>query len=109
MARASVFAAPARYEPFGLGILEAALTGCALVLGDIDSLRELWDGAAEFVDPDDPAALAATLTGLADAPERCAHLGHRARRRARSYQPAAMAHQYAAEYRRLTQRAGAPA
>jgi glycogen synthase len=37
--RASIFAAPARYEPFGLSILEAAHAGCALVLGDIPSLR----------------------------------------------------------------------
>ena len=69
---ATVFAAPARYEPFGLGILEAALSGCALVLGDIASLRELWDGAAEFVDPDDPQALAAALDALAHAPG-CVH------------------------------------
>ena len=52
--RASVFAAPALYEPFGLAILEAAADRCALVLGDIPSLRELWDGAARFVDPRDP-------------------------------------------------------
>lgn len=47
--RAAVFALPARYEPFGLSILEAALSGCALVLGDVPSLRELWTGAAVFV------------------------------------------------------------
>ena len=45
LARASIFAAPALYEPFGLGPLEAGLSGCALVLGDIDSLREVWGGA----------------------------------------------------------------
>jgi len=39
LARASLYVAPARYEPFGLSILEAALSGCALVLGDIPSLR----------------------------------------------------------------------
>ena len=49
----SIYALPARYEPFGLSVLEAALSGCALVLGDIPSLREIWDGAALFVDPDD--------------------------------------------------------
>src|SRR5207253_5156707 len=38
---AAIYAAPALYEPFGLGILEAARDGCALVLGDIPSLREL--------------------------------------------------------------------
>ena len=47
--RVAVFVAPARYEPLGLPILEAARDGCALVLGDIASLRELWDGAALFV------------------------------------------------------------
>ena len=40
---ASIYALPALYEPFGLSVLEAALSGCALVLGDIPSLRELWD------------------------------------------------------------------
>jgi glycosyltransferase involved in cell wall biosynthesis len=54
MRRAAIYASPAHYEPFGLGILEAAAAGCALVLSDIPSLRELWDGAALFVPPDDP-------------------------------------------------------
>ena len=54
---ASIFVAPAVYEPFGLAILEAAAAGCALVLGDIASLRENWDGAALFVDPEDRPAL----------------------------------------------------
>ena len=40
LSRAAIFAHPARYEPFGLTVLEAALSGCALVLGDIESLRE---------------------------------------------------------------------
>jgi glycogen synthase len=53
---ASIFVAPAVYEPFGLAILEAAAAGCALVLGDIPSLRENWDGAALFVEPEDRPA-----------------------------------------------------
>jgi len=69
MARAAIFASPARYEPFGLSILEAALAGCALVLGDIPSLRELWDGAALFVPPGDADALAAALVRLFSMPE----------------------------------------
>jgi glycogen(starch) synthase len=67
-ARAAVFAAPARYEPFGLAILEAARAGCSLVLGDIPSLRELWEGAARFVDPGDPDDLCAALAEALDAP-----------------------------------------
>src|SRR5690606_19010272 len=48
-ARAAVFVHPAVYEPFGLAPLEAALHGCPLVLGDIPSLREVWDNAAMYV------------------------------------------------------------
>ncbi|HLL56175.1 MAG TPA: glycosyltransferase family 4 protein, partial [Myxococcaceae bacterium] len=62
--RAAIYALPARYEPFGLSVLEAAQAGCALVLGDIASQRELWDGAAVFVPPDDHAALEAALHAL---------------------------------------------
>ncbi|HEX9082267.1 MAG TPA: glycosyltransferase family 4 protein [Holophagaceae bacterium] len=83
--RAAVYALPARYEPFGLSILEAALSGCALVLGDIPTLRELWEGAALFVPPDDRDRLRAALEELAVAPARRARLGRAARERARSY------------------------
>ncbi len=48
-ANASVFASMAKYEPFGLSVLEAARSGMRLVLADIGSFRELWDGAAIFV------------------------------------------------------------
>ncbi|MGI8508075.1 MAG: glycosyltransferase family 4 protein [Gemmatimonadaceae bacterium] len=64
MARASIYALPARYEPFGLSVLEAALAGCALVLGDIPSLREIWGGAALFVPPGDSAKLRSTISEL---------------------------------------------
>lgn len=71
MAAASIYALPARYEPFGLSILEAGLSGCALVLGDIASLREVWGDAAVYVDPDDHDALRQALERLiADQPER---------------------------------------
>lgn len=63
-ARASIYALPARYEPFGLSALEAALAGCALVLGDIPSLRELWNGAALFVPPGDAVKLGDTIREL---------------------------------------------
>jgi len=53
MAKAEIFAAPSLYEPFGLSVLEAALAGCALVLSDIPTFRELWAGAAVFVPPGD--------------------------------------------------------
>ena len=46
--RASIYLSPARYDPFGLLPLQAALHGCALLLSDIPSYREVWGGAACF-------------------------------------------------------------
>ena len=83
--RAGIFALPARYEPFGLSILEAALSGCALVLGDLPSLRELWTGAAVFVPPDDHKALSRELRRLIARPAHLTAMGLAARHRARSY------------------------
>jgi glycosyltransferase involved in cell wall biosynthesis len=53
LGEAAMFVHPAKYEPFGLSVLEAARAACVLVLADIPSLRELWDGCALFVPPDD--------------------------------------------------------
>jgi glycosyltransferase involved in cell wall biosynthesis len=94
VAQAAIFAAPARYEPFGLSILEAALAGCALVLGDIPSLRAHWDGAATFVAPDDHDALAAALERcIRDEGTRVEH-ARRARARAAAFSSARMTRAY---------------
>jgi glycogen(starch) synthase len=97
-ARASIYALPARYEPFGLSALEAALSGCALVLGDIASLREVWDDAAVYVPPEDAQALLEGLRELiANQPMR-QQLARRALERARQFSPARMAQQYLMAY-----------
>ena len=101
MGRAAIFAHPARYEPFGLAVLEAALAGCALVLGDIPSLREQWDGIARFVAPGDARELAGALQELIDdEPLRraCASL---ARERAQQQGAETMARRYADLYERV--------
>ncbi|MGF1634723.1 MAG: glycosyltransferase family 4 protein [Phycisphaerae bacterium] len=101
MAFAAVYALPCRYEPFGLSVLEAARNGCALLLGDIPSQRELWDGCALFVNPDDDAALQRALDRLTrDVPLR-RRLVSAARRRAGPYTPAAMADGYLNAYAHL--------
>jgi glycosyltransferase involved in cell wall biosynthesis len=105
LSRSSIFAHPARYEPFGLAVLEAALSGCALVLGDLESLRELWDGAAEFVAPDDDGALAERVAALTHDAGRRRALQGRARARALGFTPARMAAGYLALYGALAGRA----
>jgi glycogen synthase len=109
LGRAAVFALPARYEPFGLSALEAALAGCALVLGDVDSLRERWDGAAIFVAPDDAEMLRSAISALIDDPPLRQLLAMRARRRALLLSPRRMALSYLDTYRRLLREACAPA
>lgn len=81
-ARAAIYALPARYEPFGLSVLEAAQAGCALVLGDIDSLREYWDDAALFAHPEDGDALRDALLRLIGDDSLREHMAARAHRRA---------------------------
>lgn len=105
LGRASIYAHPARYEPFGLSILEAALSGCALVLGDLPSLREIWgDDAALYVSPDDPGELEEVLMSLIKNPIARAELGLRARDRAFRYTPERMARSYLDLYAEIDQR-----
>jgi glycosyltransferase involved in cell wall biosynthesis len=99
---AAIFAHPAIYEPFGLAVLEAALAGCALVLGDIPSLREIWGDAALFVPPNDSGAALAALENLIASPERRKSFARAARRRALQFSPARMANEYMQLYRKLT-------
>ncbi len=98
MGRAAIYVLPARYEPFGLSALEAGLAGCALVLGDVPSLREVWGDAALYVAPDDADGLAALLRTLTAAEAYRARFGERARRRALAYTPERMADGYLAAY-----------
>ncbi|HLK66762.1 MAG TPA: glycosyltransferase family 4 protein [Bryobacteraceae bacterium] len=96
--RASIYAHPARYEPFGLCVLEAALSGCALVLGDIASLREIWRDAAIFVPPDDTNALQSAINNLIQRPSLRDEMALRATARARSFTADRMAQTYAEIY-----------
>ncbi len=107
--RASIYALPARYEPFGLSVLEAALHGCALVLADIPSLREIWAGSAVFVPPNNAPALRDELADLIDDPHRLQALGALAQRRARSFSVARMTETYLATYAELLSPARRPA
>lgn len=108
MSQAAIYALPARYEPFGQSALEAALSGCALVLGDIGSLRELWGPAALYVAPDDHDALRDALLRLIAQPSLRDALARSARARALRFTPARMAHAYRRAYRQLIAHASPP-
>lgn len=101
LARRPVFVSAARFEPFGLAVLEAAQAGCPLVLSDIPSFRELWDGAATFVAAQDAAGFATAIGALLadDAAREAASAASRAR--AARYTPGEMARRTQALYREL--------
>ncbi|MDQ6678654.1 MAG: glycosyltransferase [Acidobacteriota bacterium] len=95
-ARAAIYAWPAKYEPFGLSVLEAAQHGCALVLGDIPSLRENWEGAAHFVHSKED--LQGAIERLIADPALRNELAARARARAACFRPEVTVEGYSAAY-----------
>ncbi|HON11087.1 MAG TPA: glycosyltransferase, partial [Chitinispirillaceae bacterium] len=101
MGRASIYLFPAKYEPFGLSVLEAGLCGCALVLGDIESLREVWGDAALYVSPGDRDETADTVKKLIENQALLFSYSQRALNRARIFTAAKMADAYVEIYRGL--------
>jgi glycogen(starch) synthase len=84
-ARASMYAATSRYEPFGLAPLEAALSRCAIIANDIPTFHEIWGETAVYFRYNDAAGLARAIARLQADPElrlTYANLAyHRARQR----------------------------
>lgn len=101
MSLAGIFAHPALYEPFGLSILEAARARCCLVLSDIPSLRELWNGAAIFIDARQPQAWARELNRLARNPLERETLSQLAHSQSMKYQANSSVQQYRDVYASL--------
>jgi glycosyltransferase involved in cell wall biosynthesis len=101
MSRAAIYALPAYYEPFGLSVLEAALSGCALVLGDVPSLRETWAGAALFVEPADHDGLSGAITRLALDASLRSELSRRAHARGAAFSADRMGAGYLSLYHEL--------
>jgi glycosyltransferase involved in cell wall biosynthesis len=63
-ARSSIYAGCSRYEPFGLALVEAAMSGCALIVNDIPSFRELWGDSVYFFRTNEAESLAEAIRAL---------------------------------------------
>jgi len=98
LATAPIYASPALYEPFGLTVLEAALSGCALVLSDIPSFRENWTGAAILIPPRDVSAWRDALQGFIDNEKLRSELAQRALERAKKLKPEKFGERYFKAY-----------
>ena len=99
--RADVFVHPARWEGFGLAVLEAMLAGLPVVATSVSSLPELVvDGETGLlVAADDVTALAAAISSALERPG----LGEAGRARARTeFSVARMAARHVALYERVT-------
>ena len=98
--RASVYVQPSRWEGFGLGVLEAMISGLPVVATNVSSLPELVvDGeTGVLVPPDDPAALARGIERALASPQMGAAGHERARR---EFSVARMADRTAALYESL--------
>lgn len=81
----SLYVLPVKYEPFGLSFLEAASRHCALVGGDIPTLRELWAETMSYVDPDDVDGLAHVCNTLLSNNDYCVSMADEAYQKAQSY------------------------
>lgn len=106
LASRPVFASAARYEPFGLAVLEAALSGCPLILADTPTFRELWDGAATFVPTDDANGFADAIAAMIGDDALRLQRGGLAQRRAEDFAPARMGAAMHAIYTRMLGRVG---
>jgi glycosyltransferase involved in cell wall biosynthesis len=100
MSETAVLVSAAVYEPFGLTVLEGAQAGAALVLTDIPTHRELWDGAALLVPPRRPELLAEALQRVTGDADLRRDLARRARERSRRYGAARMTNGMLTVYRR---------
>jgi glycogen synthase len=105
--RAAIYVHPARYEPFGLTVLEAAFAGCALVLSELPSLLELWEDSAVFVDTSDPRRIRDAIRHLARQPSSLSKLAARARARALRLSSMHMGNAYAELYNDVSTKAAA--
>jgi glycosyltransferase involved in cell wall biosynthesis len=106
--RSSVYAATSRYEPFGMGALEAALSRCAIVANDIPTFREIWGESALYFRTNDAESLAETIQLLARDRGLCRAHGNLAYQRARErFTAKRMIEQYLQVYRGMIRRTAA--
>jgi glycosyltransferase involved in cell wall biosynthesis len=102
MDRAGIFAHPARYEPFGLAPLEAALSRCAILASDIPTFREIWGENAVYFRNNDRECLEAALFKLCADPAAIKAYGGLALAHARQhYSSSRMTEDYLQLYRSL--------
>jgi glycogen(starch) synthase len=101
LAKSYIYVLPARYEPFGLSVLEAALSGCLLLLSDIPIFKELWQDTALYFNPEQPETLDALISQVIENPIKYKPLIERAKARAEFFSLETMVNSYLDLYQSL--------
>jgi len=94
LADAMIYVLPAIYEPFGLSVLEAALSGCLLILSDLPVFRELWGDTALYFNPAEPKQLCDLISKVQQEPENYTELPLKAKTRAEVFSLETMTDNY---------------
>ena len=103
LAVSQFYVLPAQYEPFGLSALEAAFSGCLLLLADIPTLRELWGDTALYFNPNVPEEIDALLEAACRNPAETQARIKRSTAHAQQFSLANMSRQYLNLYQHLVQ------
>jgi glycosyltransferase involved in cell wall biosynthesis len=98
---ARALVSPSLWEGFGLPLLEAMASGTVPIVSDIPAHREVAEGAALFVPPRDPTALARAIESVWTDESLRARLAARGIERARDFSWTESARKMAALYRQL--------
>ncbi|MFC4874030.1 glycosyltransferase family 4 protein [Negadavirga shengliensis] len=99
--KAIIYTQPSLYEPFGLGVLEAASHGCTLILQNQPTFRELWNDAACFVDFKNPEEAIAKFNQIINNGLVLQNLSFKAKKRSKLYNVLQMAEKYISLYHYL--------
>lgn len=97
-ANATALLFPSLQEGFGWPIIEAQACGCPVFTSDLAPMNEIGGPGAVYVDPNDPAAIAAAVEQAAPRFDEMRRLGLE---NATHYSAAQMASNYVAAYRRV--------
>lgn len=100
----SLYVLPVKYEPFGLSFLESAARKCALVGGNIPTLRELWKESMSYVDTEDPQGLAHICNLLLKNNRYCESMANEAYQNAQIFTLANQKEEYLNLYNNVRQR-----